>query len=169
MVLFSTAVGLIFWQTVLLISLYVLLKHYVWEVVLEFIRKEEADRSRAEKAMQQAQRRAEQINKRNNHLIAEANSKGERIIQQALATKSALKEEALLEAKEERKKLLEQAQKQIEEKKECAYAAVREQASSLVVAATKKLIQMELSKEHLRTELINTLLEQSKTEQKKDR
>ncbi len=159
--LFTPDLGLIFWQTVLFIAAFLVLRRYAWGPVLKLISEQEKDYSTTMKALAQAKDKVVRAHAKREQLIQEAEKKGARIMMRAEATKAALLKEAELEAEEVAKQLRAVAAQDIARERIKMAREVKKQMAALVLHTTEKMIQRELSGENRQDAVLAQLIMQA--------
>jgi F-type H+-transporting ATPase subunit b len=159
--LFTPDLGLIFWQTVLFIAAFLVLRRYAWGPVLKLISEQEKDYSTTMQALRQAKDKVARAHTRREQLIHEAEKKGEHIMKRAEATKAALLKQAELEAEEVTKQLRAGAAQDIARERVKMAQEVKKQMAGLVLHTTEKMIQRELSGENRQDAVLAQLIMQA--------
>lgn len=143
--LFDFDFGLIFWQTIILLTVMFVLRKYAWSTILDAIEKQEDAYLQADKHAEDARKITRQLYEQSEGILKRANARSERILKTAMATKKALLEEAKIEALHTKEQLLTKVQKAIAQEKAIALVTLKQQVALLVVQTTEKLLERELS------------------------
>ena len=154
-------IGLIFFQTVVLLLLAFLLKRYAWVHILAFIKEEEEAHKKAQAEAAAANKKATRLQKSSENMLAKAERRSKDIIDNALATKEALLEEAKIEIEVARQAMLQKAQETIAQKEVASFNKLKEQSATLVVQTVQKLLVMELSQKNRQEALLHKLVEET--------
>ena len=160
----SPHIGLIFWQTIVLVLAYVVLKKFAWKHILAYIDQEEEKHAQSIKAEASARKTAERLQLMSDSMLEKAELKKQKIIQKAQATQKALIAEAKLRGEKAYEDMLVKARLEIKKKEKEALEAFKKQASSLVVSTAQKVLQRQLETQHIQQAVLNKLLQEAKIE-----
>ena len=162
MELLSPGIGLIFWQTLTLLTLVFLLGKFAWKPILKAVQEREKSIEDALKQADKARKEMEALKSDNERLMAEARAQGEVILQEAkqnaIAYEAKRKEET--EAKIER--MLVDANAKLDKDRADMMNEVRGLVANLSVDVAEKLLRRELSDKKTQETLVNSLLDEIK-------
>ena len=111
------SLGLFFWQSLIFIGLFLLLKKFAWTPILDAVNERETIIKDALASAEAARNEMESLQSDNKRILKEARAEKEALLKEARATSSELINMAKEEAKGEAQKILEQAQKVIQNEK----------------------------------------------------
>ena len=80
--------GLIFWQTVTLISVLLVLKRFAWNTILSSIKEREKNIEESLKSAEKAREEMEKLQLNNEALLKEASLERDKMIKDAISTKN---------------------------------------------------------------------------------
>ncbi len=161
----SPQIGLIFFQTIIMLCVAICLKKFAWQSILSFIRQKEESYKVAINEANEAKETVARLRVVSEGIIGKANERSQRIVEQALATKQAFLEEAEQEAMAQKTVLMEKAQKKIEQAEVEAFEQVKKKAGALVVKTAQKLLAIELQAQYTQEKFLQKLLQESMQEQ----
>lgn len=151
--------GLIFWQTVTLLTVLGVLKKFAWDTILSSIK----DRERTiEESLKSAEKAREEMNKlqlKNEALLVEANIERDKILKDASSVKKTIIEEAKLEANKISDKIISEAKLSINREKEMAIVQLKNESAEISINIAEKLLRKELKSDNDQKVLIGKLLE----------
>ena len=159
----TPAVGLIFWQTVILLAACVLLRIFAWEPILGYIETEERHHTQALAATQAAQSQLELLNQKRKNILEQAEIEKKAIIDSALEREKQFLERAHREGKTRQEKMVKQAEATIAQAYEVARYQLRSEVASLAVGATQKLLGRELAPEHAKAAFLTNLVAEARS------
>ena len=159
--LFTPELGLVFWQTVILLVVLLILRRYAWGPILRIISKQEAAYEQAAQQAEQARKAVRLLQNKSESILSKANARSENILQRALATKKALLKEAEIEAQQACEKLAQEMQRSMEQKQQAAMLAMKQEIATLIIQASEKLLQQELKEENKQQVLLEKLIVQA--------
>jgi F-type H+-transporting ATPase subunit b len=159
-------IGLIFFQTLVMLCALFILKRYAWGPILAFIAKEETSYKEAKEQEQRARTTANALQEVSEGIIDKAKTKSKRIVDVAMATKAALVEEAKSEGMQEKSRLITEAHEAIKAQEEVSRLKLKQEVAFLVVKATQKLLGRSLEDQYKQEEFLNALIAEATKEQK---
>jgi len=151
--------GLVFWQSVTLLAVLIILGKFAWKPILHTIKERERKVEESLEAAQDAKRIVAQVQADQAQLLEKANIAREKVLAEAIAARNTILEEAKAEAKQLSQKLLEQARTELREEKEAALATLKNEVVTLSVQIAEKLLEKELNTENKQKELVHSLLQ----------
>lgn len=157
----SPHVGLIFWQTVVVLIAYFLLRKFAWGPILSFMEEQEEFNKVAATQAEEAKKAMERAEIKSQRTLDQAAAKKDRMLAKAMATKQAILAEAKMEAEEVRREMAKKAKQEIGRERKAALYAFKGEAGALVVHAAQKLIGRELQKEHVQHKVLSHMIEEA--------
>lgn len=136
--------GLLIWQTIIFLAIFVLLAKYAWKPILSGLKDREVSIASALGEAEKARLEMQKLTSDNQKLLDEAKAERERILKSAQKTADELREEAKTKASLEVNKMLEDARRVIESEKQSAIVAIKEQVAMLSIEVAGKILRREL-------------------------
>mmetsp|Transcript_22513 Transcript_22513/g.51921 ORF Transcript_22513/g.51921 Transcript_22513/m.51921 type:complete len:164 (-) Transcript_22513:5286-5777(-) len=152
--------GLIFWQTVTLLVVLLILSKFAWRPILNTIQNREESIEEALQAAEEAKRMMVQVQKDKDTLLTTAQAERARIIEEAMRAQRSIIEEAKIVADNERKEMMQQARVLLEKEKEAARGVLKNEMATLAVQIAEKLLQSELQ-QHTQEKLVQRLIQEA--------
>jgi len=162
MELLTPGTGLIIWQLIIFVLLFLLLSKLAWKPILSSLKEREksiqdaldtADNTRAEIAKLKAD---------NANLLKEARDERDKMLRDAREAGNRLKEEAQVAAKKTADKIIEDARAAINIEKQAALKDIRIQVSNFSLEIAEKLLKKNLSDDSSQKALVDTYLKDLK-------
>jgi len=155
------SIGLFFWQSMIFIGLFFLLRKYAWGPILSAVNERETSIKDALASAEAARTEMESLQSDNQRILKEARAEKEALLKGARNTRADLINTAKEEAQAEADKILIQAQESIQNEKRAAIKELREQVGSLAMDIAGKVLQKELDNKDKQVELIDQLIQDS--------
>ena len=154
------SLGLCFWQSLIFLGLFLLLKKFAWTPILDAVNERETIIKDALATAEAARNEMESLQSDNKRILKEARAEKEALLKEARATRSELINMAKEEAKVEAQKILEQAQKVIQNEKQAALNELRDQVGSIAMDIAGKVLHKELESNEKQLQLVEQLLKE---------
>ena len=154
------SLGLFFWQSLIFIGLFLLLKKFAWTPILDAVNERETIIKDALASAEAARNEMESLQSDNKRILKEARAEKEALLKEARATRSELINMAKEEAKVEAQNILEQAQKVIQNEKQAALNELRDQVGSIAMDIAGKVLHKELESNEKQLQLVEQLLKE---------
>ncbi|GJM27418.1 MAG: ATP synthase subunit b [Cyclobacteriaceae bacterium] len=145
MELVTPDIGLIFWMTVSFTIVLAILKKFAWKPILQGLKDREDSIKESLSSAEKAREEMAKLKSDNEQLLADARLERDKIIKEALATASNIKEDAKTEASKISGKMIEDARTAISSEKQEAVAEIKRQVASLSLEIAEKLLRKNLS------------------------
>ena len=155
------SIGLFFWQSMIFIGLFFLLRKYAWGPIMSAVNERETSIKDALASAEAARTEMESLQSDNQRILKEARAEKEALLKGARITRADLINTAKEEAQAEADKILIQAQEAIQNEKRAAIKELREQVGSLAMDIAGKVLQKELDNKDKQVELIDQLIQDS--------
>lgn len=152
------SLGLFIMQTILFLGLIFLLKKFAWKPILDAVNEREEGIKNALQSAEQAKKEMQNLKSDNEKLIAEARLERDAMMKEAREIKDKMINDAKTEAQTAGQKMIEQAKASIESEKNAALAELKSQVSSLSLEIAEKLLKDELSNKEAQTKLVEKML-----------
>ena len=153
--------GLIFWQTVTLLVVLLVLGKFAWKPILNAIQEREEDIEAALQAAEVARKMVAQVQEDKEALLKTAHAERTRIIEEAMATQQAIIDEAKVEAERTSRKMIEQTRALLAREQEAALGVMQNIVATLSVQIAEKLLQNELKERHTQEALMQQLIQEA--------
>jgi F-type H+-transporting ATPase subunit b len=153
--------GLIFWQTVTLFVVLLVLGKFAWKPILHAIQEREADVEAALQAAEVAKRMVAQTQADKDTLLRTAHAERTKIIELAMATQQAIIYEAKIEAEKVSEKIIEKTRALLAEEQAAALEEMKNMVATLSVQIAEKLLQDQLKQRHTQEKLVHQLIQEA--------
>lgn len=154
----TPGIGLIFWTSIVFISLVVLLGKFAWKPILSAIKTREESIEAALKAAEKAKAEMQELKAGNEKILAEARAERDALLKDARDTKDAIINEAKTKAKTEADRILTSAREQINNEKNAAITELKNQVATLSIEIAEKILRSELSSDDKQKALVTNLM-----------
>lgn len=150
--------GLIFWQTITLISVLWILKKFAWDTILSSIKDREKTIEDSLRLVEKAKGEMKKLQLNNETLLKEASMERDRIFKDAISAKKLIIDEAKSEAEKVNNKMISEAKLLINREKEMAIIKLKDQSAKISISIAEKLLKKELKLDSDQKNLINKLV-----------
>jgi F-type H+-transporting ATPase subunit b len=150
--------GIIFWQTITLLFVLLILGKFGWKPILQILKQREAHIEEALKGAEEANQLLAQIKAEQEKIFEESNRERERIISDAVASKNDILETAKIEARRLSDQVLKEAREVINTEKEIAFDKLKHEIFLISVQVAEKLLAKELNTQDKQEELVRRLI-----------
>ena len=154
--------GLFFYQAVILIVLLLLLAKFAWKPIMTAITARELGIASAIAAAEAARKEMQNLQADNQRILNEARAERDAMMKEAREIKEEIVASAKAEAQSQGDKIIEQAKATINSEKNAAMAELKNQVSSLSVEIAEKLLKTELSNKEAQSNLVEKMLDDVK-------
>ena len=158
--------GLLFWMTVVVLIVFVILRKAGFPVITKMIEDRKAFIDESLKKAHEANEKLANIQKEGESILQDAREKQAAILREAAETRDAIVEKAQDKAREEGARLLSDAKAQIESEKKNAIREIRGQVAELSVQIAEKVLKAKLSDDKAQMDMINRLLDEVSSDNK---
>ncbi|HBK87601.1 MAG: F0F1 ATP synthase subunit B [Cyclobacteriaceae bacterium] len=155
MELLTPGSGLIVWQLVIFIGLFLLLAKYAWSPILGSLKERETSIQQALDAAEKAKAEMASLKSDNEKLLKEARQERDKILKEAREAGNRLHDQAQADAKKTADKMIEDAKAIIQSEKNAALRDVREQVASFSLEIAEKLLKKNLSNDKAQKDLVD--------------
>lgn len=153
--------GLIFWQTVTLLVVLLVLGKFAWKPILHAIQEREGNIEAALQAAEVAKETVAQIQNDKEVLLRTAHIERTNIIGEAMETQQLLINEAKVEAEKVSKEMIEKTRARLAEEQEAALETMKNTVATLSVQIAEKLLQADLEQQHTQEKLVHQLIKEA--------
>jgi len=158
--LVTPGIGLIFWMTLVFLTLLFLLKKFAWGPIMTSIKEREMSISTSLAMAKQTQEEMKRLQADNEKLLKEARIERDAILSEANKIKDNIINEAKSKAQVEADRIVESALENIENEKRAALTEIKTQVAELSIEIAEKVLGAELSDKKKQGDLVQAQLEQ---------
>lgn len=157
--LISPNLGLIVWQTAILLILIWLLAKYAWKPILKAVNNREAAIADALKSAESAKEEMAKLKSDNESLLRQAKDERDAILKEAKEMKDKIVSDAKNKATEEADRMIAAARESIRSEKNAAVAELKSQVAALSIEIAEKIVKNELSSDDKQKALASQLVD----------
>jgi F-type H+-transporting ATPase subunit b len=154
--------GLIFWQTVIFLLLFLLLAKFAWKPIITSLKDRERSIQEALDTAEKARHEMSQLKSENEKLLNEARVERDRILREAREVSNKLKDEAQQDAKKISDKIVEDARAAINIEKQAALKDVKVQVAMFSLEIAEKLMKKNLAADKAQKDLVDAYVKDLK-------
>jgi len=154
--------GTIFWQTVTLLVVILILGKYAWPSILQTLRERENHIAQSLKNAEEAKVMIASMKEEQTQMLERIATEEKKIILEAINSKIAILKTANLEAKQIGEQMLQQAKKTLERERELAFDELKKDVAILSVQIAEKILIHELSSQKLQEGFVERLIDEIK-------
>ena len=162
MQLLTPGLGLIIWQTIVFVLLFILLAKLAWKPIIASLNDRERSIQDALDTAEKARHEMLQLKSDNEKLLQEAREERDRILREAREISAKMKDEAQADARRMGDKLIEDARAAINIEKQAALKDVKVQVAMFSLEIAEKLMKKNLSDDKSQKELVDAYLKDLK-------
>jgi F-type H+-transporting ATPase subunit b len=160
--LLTPAVGLIIWQVIIFVLLFLLLAKFAWKPIISSLKDRERSIQEALDTAEKARHEMSQLKSENEKLLQQAREERDRILREAREVSIKMREAAQHEAKKISDKIIEDARAAINIEKQAAMKEIKVQVAMFSLEIAEKLIKKNLSGDKAQKELVETYVKDLK-------
>jgi F-type H+-transporting ATPase subunit b len=154
MELLTPGTGLIIWQLIVFVLLFLLLSKLAWKPIISSLNEREQSIQNALDTAEKARLEMSQLKSDNEKLLKEAREERDRILREARDVSNRMKDEAQQEAKKSADKIVEDARAAITIEKQAALKEIKVQVALFSLDIAEKLIKKNLSTDKSQKDLV---------------
>lgn len=162
MELLTPGTGLIIWQLIVFVGLFLLLSKIAWKPIISSLKERETSIQEALSTAERARLEMAQLKSDNEKLLKEAREERDKILHGAREAANRLKDEAQLDAKKAADKIIEDARAAINIEKQAALKEVKIQVAMFSLEVAEKLMKKNLADDKSQKELVEGYLKDIK-------
>jgi F-type H+-transporting ATPase subunit b len=152
--LLTPGTGLLFWQLIVFIGLFILLAKYAWKPILASLNERETTIQQALDAAEKARAEMASLKSDNEKLLKQTREERDRILKDARDAAGRLHDQAQADARKNADKILEEAKAAIQTEKQAALRDVRAQVALFSIEIAEKLLKKDLSTDASQKQLV---------------
>jgi F-type H+-transporting ATPase subunit b len=154
--------GLLFWQTLIFLTVFIILGKFAWKPIVQALEERENVITDALGAAEKAKEEMKNLQASNEKMLQEARLEREKMMKDAQVTANAIISEAKDRATEEADRIVHNAKALIETEKNAALSEVRNTAANLSLQIAEKLLKKNLSGDDSQKALVNEYIKEAK-------
>jgi F-type H+-transporting ATPase subunit b len=158
MELLTPGSGLIIWQTIVFVGLFLFLAKFAWKPILSSLKERESSIQHALDSAERAKQEILLLKSDNEKLLKEAREERERIMREAREAANRMKEEAQIDAKKSADKIVQDARAAIIIEKQAALKEVKVQVAMFSLEIAEKLMKKNLADDKSQKDLVNNYI-----------
>jgi F-type H+-transporting ATPase subunit b len=162
MELLTPGIGLLFWQTLVFLIVFIILAVFVWKPIAGALRAREGMIEDSLQAAELAKQEMEQIRNDNEYLLQEARIERDKILKEAIATANSIKDEAKASTTGIANKMIEDARVSIQNEKKAALTEVKNLVATLSLNIAEKILREKLADNKDQKKLVDKFLKEVK-------
>ncbi len=162
MELLTPGTGLIIWQLVVFVGLFLFLAKFAWKPILASLNEREASIQSALDTAEKAKQEISLLKADNEKLLKEAREERERIMREAREAAGRMMEEAQTDAKKTADKIVDDARAAINIEKQAALKEVKVQVAMFSLEIAEKLMKKNLANDKEQRALVETYINELK-------
>lgn len=162
MELLTPGSGLIFWQIVVFLGLFLLLSKMAWKPILASLKEREASIQAALDSAEKAKEEMASLKAGNEKLLKEAREERDKILREAKDAASRIHDDAQVDAKRNAERILDDAKAAINSEKQAAMRDVRELVAKFSLEVAEKVIKKSLASDKAQQELAQSFVKEIK-------
>jgi F-type H+-transporting ATPase subunit b len=160
--LLTPGTGLLFWQSVVFISLFLFLGKFAWKPIIGALNEREASIREALESAEKAKAEMAALQAGNEKLLKEAREERDRIVRDAREAANRLIDQAQTEARKSADKLIEDAKAVINTEKQAALRDVKSQVALFSIEIAEKLVKKNLSSDKAQKDMVEEFIKEIK-------
>jgi F-type H+-transporting ATPase subunit b len=160
--LLTPGTGLIIWQSIVFILLFLFLSKFAWKPILASLKEREESIQTALDSAVKAKEEMAQLQAGNEQLLKEARLERDKIIRDARDAANKLHDQAQADAKKISDKMIDDAKSVITTEKNAALRDVKAQVAMFSLQIAEKLIKKNLSSDQAQKDLVSEFLKETK-------
>lgn len=158
MELLTPGSGLIIWQLIVFVALFIFLAKFAWKPILASLNERENSIQQALDTAEKAKQEIALLKSDNEKLLKEAREERERIMREAREAAARMMEEAQLDAKKSADKIIDDARYAINIEKQAAMKEVKVQVALFSLEIAERLMKKNLSSDKEQRQLVETYI-----------
>lgn len=162
MELLTPAIGLIFWQTVIFLIVFLVLLTFAWKPIANALKAREGFINDALKSAELAREEMVQLKEDNELLLDEARKERDQMLKEAVAAANRIKEEAKADTSKIAEKMIADAKSAIENEKKAALTEVRNLVAEISLNIAEKVLRKNLSGDKAQKDLVDQYIKELK-------
>lgn len=162
MQLLTPGVGLIIWQTIVFVLLFILLAKLAWKPIINSLKEREMSIQDALDTAEKARHEMSQLKSDTEKLLNEAREERDRILREAREISNKVREEAKQDAKKTADKIVDDARAAINIEKQAAMKDIKVQVAMFSLEIAEKLMKKNLEGDKAQKDLVESYVKDLK-------
>ena len=162
MELLTPGTGLILWQAIVSVLLFILLSRLAWKPILASLKERETSISDALNTAEKARQEIASLKSDNEKLLKEAREERDRMLKDARDAANLMKDQAAADAKKQGDKIIEDARIAINIEKQAALKEVHTQVALFSLEVAEKLMKKNLAGDKAQKDLVDGYIKELK-------
>jgi F-type H+-transporting ATPase subunit b len=162
MELLTPGTGLILWQAIVFVLLFILLSRLAWKPILASLKERETSITDALNTAEKARQEISALKSDNEKLLKEAREERDRMLKDARDAANRMKDQAAADAKKQGDKIIEDARVAINIEKQAALKEVHTQVALFSLEVAEKLIKKNLAGDKAQKDLVDGYIKELK-------
>jgi len=158
MELLTPGTGLLFWQTVVFLALFLFLAKFAWKPILGSLKEREESIHQALASAEKAKEEMARLQAGNEQLLREAREERDRIVRDARDAANRLIDQAQSEARKSADRMIEDAKAVINTEKQAALRDVKSQVAMFSIQIAEKIIRKNLANDQAQKDMVESYL-----------
>ncbi len=160
--LLTPQIGLLFWQIVIFLGVFLVLRAFAWKPITSSLKEREDSIQGALDLAQKTRAEMSQLKAENEQILAQARSERDAMLRTAKETGDRVIAEARDKANAEGQRILEQARESMKNERQALITQVKKEVVTLSLDIAEKVLRKELSDKPAQEKLINDLVASSR-------
>lgn len=160
--LLTPDLGLLFWQVVVFLGLFLILRVFAWKPITESLNERENNIQSALDLAEKTRLEMTALKADNEKLLAQARSEREIILRGAKETADKMVADSRDKAESEGKRILEQAREAMQNERQALVTQMKKEVVTLSLDIAEKVLRKELSDKSTQEKLVNDLVSNSR-------
>ncbi len=153
--------GLIFWQALIFLAVFFILRKFAWKPIISGLNERENDIDSALRMAEETRAEMAKLKADNENLLVQARAERDQIIREAKDASNNLIEQAKQKATAEGNRILEDAREALQQEKVAMMATIRQDVAQLSLEIAEKVLRRELSDKKTQQELVSSLISEA--------
>lgn len=158
MELLTPGTGLLFWQTVVFLALFLFLAKFAWKPILGSLKEREESIHQALASAEKAKEEMARLQAGNEQLLREAREERDRIVRDARDAANRLIDQAQSEARKSADRMIEDAKAVINTEKQAALRDVKSQVAMFSIQIAEKIIRKNLANDQAQKDMVESYI-----------
>ncbi len=160
--LLTPASGLLFWQLIIFVALFVLLTKMAWKPILSSLKERETSIQTALDSAEKAKEEMASLKSDNEKLLKQAREERDHILRDAREAANRMHDQAQADAKKNADRIIQDAKAVINIEKQAALRDVRAQVAQFSLEVAEKLIKKTLANDKAQKDLVESFIKELK-------
>jgi len=160
--LLTPASGLLFWQLIIFVALFVLLTKMAWKPILSSLKERETSIQTALDSAEKAKAEMASLKSDNEKLLKQAREERDHILRDAREAANRVHDQAQADAKKNADRIIQDAKAVINIEKQAALRDVRAQVAQFSLEVAEKLIKKNLANDKAQKDLVESFIKELK-------